>query len=436
MTTLQKYWQRVSQSIAAKGIVYISFTLASLFFWQISFTQTITGIITGINHEPLFGVTVIVEKTHSVALTDTAGYFNIKAKDGDMLIISFIGYANKEVKVQHETALQISLIPSLTNLDEIVVTGYTSQTIKEITGSVAVVKTRDLVAVPAAQVEQMLQGRAAGLNVVSSGQPGGGSNVRLHGIGNFGDVTPLYIIDGVEGNINNLNPYDIESLLVLKDAGAYSIYGVRGANGVIVVTTKKGITAKAKVDYNFYLGYQVPLKNGFQHLNAIEDANLVWLRDINSQNVDANGNPSEKLYGNGPQPLLPDYILHDIGYMADSPQVDSSNYNIDYTKGEIKQIIQANKEGTDWFHELFTPALNQNHTITVSAGNERSHYLFSMGYTNQQGTLLNTWLKRYTTRINTDFTVKNVVHIGENIQLTYRDNHVAANQYALPKLGG
>src|SRR5439155_10903389 len=132
---------------------------------------------------------------------------------------------------------------------------------------------------------------------------------------------------------------------------------------------------------------------------------------------------------NGPKPVLPDYIVHDSGYMAGSPQVDASLYNIDYTKGLIYQIVRANKEGTDWFKELFTPALNQNHTITVSAGNEGSHYLFSLGYTNQQGTLLNTYLKRYTTRINTEFTVKNVVHIGENIQLTYRDNHAAANQY-------
>jgi outer membrane cobalamin receptor len=134
-----------------------------------------------------------------VALTDTAGYFNVNAKYGDMLIISFVGYANKEVKVQQKTALQISLTPSLTNLDDIVVTGYTSQKIKEITGSVAVVKTKDLVAGACATGRANVTGRVAGLNIVSSGQPGGGSNVRLHGMGNFGDVTPLYIIDGVEG---------------------------------------------------------------------------------------------------------------------------------------------------------------------------------------------------------------------------------------------
>jgi TonB-linked SusC/RagA family outer membrane protein len=396
---------------------------------QISFAQTIKGIVTGINNVALYGATVSVENAHSVVLTDTAGYFNVNAKYGDILIISFVGYANKAVKVQYETALQISLTPSLSSLDDIVVTGYTSQNVKEITGSVAVVKPKDLVAVPAGQVEQMLQGRVAGLNVVSSGQPGGGSNVRIHGIGNFGDVTPLYIIDGVQGDINNLNPYDIESLQVLKDASAYAIYGVRGANGVIVVTTKKGKTAKATVDYSFYLGYQVPLENGLQYLSPMEEAQLIWLRDKNSGFVGSNGNPSNRYYGNGPEPVLPDYIIHDSGYLANAPQADPSLYNIDYTKGPIYQIVRANKEGTDWFHELYKPALNQNHTITVSAGNEGSHYLFSLGYTNQQGTLLETYLKRYTARVNTEFSVKKIIRIGENMQLTYRDNHGAANQF-------
>ena len=161
----------------------------------------------------------------------------------------------RQVTVGNETSLKISLALSVNDLDQVVVTGYTSQKVKEITGSVAVVKPKDLIAVPAGQVEQMLQGRVAGLNVITSGVPGAASIIRIHGIGNFGNVTPLYIIDGVQGDLNSLNPYDIESLQVLKDAGAYSIYGVRGANGVIVVTTKKGKTAKATVSMIFILAY-------------------------------------------------------------------------------------------------------------------------------------------------------------------------------------
>ena len=128
----------------------------------------------------------------------------------------------------------------------------------------------------------MLQGRVAGLTVINSSVPGAPSQVYLHGIGNFGNVTPLYIIDGVEGSINNLNPYDIESLQVLKDAGAYSIYGVRGANGAIVITTKKGKSGKAKISYDFYIGLQQPLKKGLDLLNPQEQADLEWLRFKNS----------------------------------------------------------------------------------------------------------------------------------------------------------
>src|SRR5204863_4533137 len=125
-------------------------------------------------------------------------------------------------------------------------------------------------------------GRVAGLNIITSGEPGTPATIRLHGIGNFGDVTPLYIIDGVQGDVNLINPYDIESLQVLKDAGAYSIYGVRGANGAIIITTKKGKSGKAKISYDFYIGVQQPLKKGLDLLNPQEQADLEWLRFKNS----------------------------------------------------------------------------------------------------------------------------------------------------------
>jgi len=389
----------------------------------VSAQQKISGRITGIDGSPLPGAGVQIKFSNLGTTADQNGRFEITAKQGDLLVISNIGYLTREIKSGNDNFLQISLTPSLVNLNEVVVTGYTSQKIKEITGSVAVVKIKDLVAVPAGQVEQMLQGRVAGLNVISSGQPGGGGNIRLHGIGNFGDVTPLYIIDGVEGNINNLNPDDVESLQVLKDASSYSIYGVRGANGVIVITTKKGKTLKPLVTYNFYLGYQIPLAEGLNALSPIEEANLLWLRDKNSGIP-----PGNKLYGYAEFPVLPDYIVNGAGYMANAPEVDPALYNIDHTRGPIYQIVKANKTGTDWFHEVFKPAFNQNHTITVAAANDNNRYLFSFGYLNQQGTLLNTYLKRYTARINTEFTVKNNIRLGENIQGTYTDNPVIPNQ--------
>jgi len=397
-----------------------------LFFTLFVFSQQkITGVVSGENNVPLVGATVLLRNSNVSIVTGNDGSFSINAKPGDVLEISFVGYKSHEVKINSETTLTIALQTEALSLNDIVVTGYTSQKIKEITGSVAVVKPKDLVAVPAGQVEQMLQGRVAGLNVITSGMPGGPTNVRLHGIGNFGDVTPLYIIDGVQGNINNLNPNDIETLQVLKDAGAYSIYGVRGANGVIVVTTRNGKYGKTKVSYDFYVGVTTPLKSP-EVLNPQEMADLTWLAKRNSGDTMSNGNPDDFFYGNDDTPVLPDYFIDAsifTGYFQGDPMVDPASYNIDFTAGRpIKQIQPTNKSGTNWFDEIFSPALSQNHTLTVSGGNEKNKYLFSFGYLDQEGTLLNTHLKRYTFRVNNLFTVNNKIRIGENLQLSYRDN--------------
>jgi len=386
---------------------------------KLSAQQSITGVITGTDHTPLFSATVTVKNTYRATTTDANGLFSISAKTGDVLIVSYVGYMTKEIKLGNETSIKISLYESIANLDEIIVTGYTSQKIKEITGSVSVVKPKELTAVPAGQVEQMLQGRVAGLTVITSGEPGAPSQVYLHGPGNFGNVKPLYIIDGVEGNINSLNPYDVESIQVLKDAGAYSIYGVRGANGVIVVTTKKGKGSKPKLSYDFYIGTTRPLSKGLDVLNPQEQADLKWIAYKNSGQT-----PSDVIYGNGPTPVLPDYLYAGpyIGLFNDDPRADESLYNIDSTHGPIYVIVPFNKTGTDWFHELMKPATSQNHTITVSGGSDKGHYLLSFGYLDQKGTYLNTYLKRFTTRVNTEFTLLNTIRIGENLQLSYIQN--------------
>ena len=396
------------------------FTFGSIAFAQ----QKITGIVLSEDNLPLSEATVSVISSGIATTTLSDGSFAINAKTGDVLEISFIGFKTQQIKIGNETGLKIILQATVLSLDDVVVTGYTAQKVKEITGSVAVVKQKELTSVPAGQVEQMLQGRVAGLNVITSGQPGAASNVYIHGIGNFGDVTPLYIIDGIQGNINNLNPNDIESLQVLKDAGAYAIYGVRGANGVIVITTKGGRQGKTKISYDFYAGTTRPLKNGPDLLTPKEIANVKWLALKNSGQVGANGNPSDPFYGNGASPVLPDYFIagDNQGLFANDPGVNPDLYNIDFTSNPIYQIVKTNKEGTDWFHELFHPAFSQNHTLAISGAHEKNKYLFSLGYLNQQGTALNTHLKRYTARINTEFSLNKNIRIGENLQLSDRDN--------------
>jgi TonB-dependent SusC/RagA subfamily outer membrane receptor len=182
----------------------------------------------------------------------------MNVNEGDVLLISYNGYKSKELRITNQTALTISLPQSAINFDEILKPGSTSQK-KEIKGSVIVVKPKDPVAIPPATDEKMLQGRVAGLAVVTCVEPGVPAYIRLHGAENFRDVKPLYIIDGIEGNIDTLHPYEIESLRVLKETGAYSIYGARGANGVIVITTRKPNPCKSMLPYDFYSGVSTPL---------------------------------------------------------------------------------------------------------------------------------------------------------------------------------
>jgi len=214
-----------------------------------------------------------------------------------------------------------------------------------------------------------LQGRASGLNVITNGQPGTGSNIRIRGITNFGNVDPLVIVDGVQGSLTNLNASDIESIQVLKDAGAASIYGVRGSNGVIVVTTKRGKSGKAQVTYDAYVGTQrPPTGNVFNLLNTQGMADLTWLAIKNSGQA-----TTHPQYGSGSTPVIPDYINNggNAGIIGSISAADLAKYNTsDFSKG-IYQIVAANKSGTDWFHEIFKPAGIQSHTITASGGNEK-----------------------------------------------------------------
>ncbi len=401
-----------------KNQFLLSFFL--LFFGVCGFTQNnkITGFVAGLDLIALEGATVSNKNRNLVTITGVDGSYSIEGSKGDQLEFSFVGYRSKQVKVGDVSVINVSIEKLIVNLDEVLITGYTSQRIKEISGSVAVVRPKDLVAVPAGQVEQMLQGRVAGLNVITSGAPGSTPNVRLHGIGNFGDVTPLYIIDGVQGNVNNLNPNDIESLQVLKDAGAYAIYGVRGANGVIIITTRNG-KGRTSINYDVYLNSTRPLKRGLDLLTPTGMAELTALAYENS-----NQPLNDPLFGSG-TPRLPGFFIAGENYALPpgDPSADPSTYNIDFTSPlPIHQIVRANHVGTDWFHEFFKPAFTQSHTLTFSGSSEKNKYLLSLGYLDQQGTAISTFLKRYTLRINTEFSPRQNIRVGENLQWAGREN--------------
>ncbi len=387
-------------------------------------TRLIKGSVTDQDGLPLFSANVILKNSSTGTVSDESGNFSLSMNPGDTLLVSYLGYISVENVIDSVYFFHIRLQPDPINLDGLVVTGYTTQRMKEITGSVAIVSPRELISLPAGQTEQMLQGRVAGLNVITSGMPGGKSNVFLHGIGNFGDVTPLYIIDGVQGNINLLNPGDIESIQVLKDAGSFAMYGVRGSNGVIVVTTKKGKEGRTLVGYDTYIGKQLPLKRGPDLLNPTEMAQLTWLALKNSGQVGPDGYPVHPLYGTGPQPVLPDYLVAGphVGTQATGARVHPDLYNLDFSAGGLYQIVAANKTGTDWFHEIFKPSLSHQHSLTFSGGNQKNKHLFSVGYLDQQGTLINTHLKRITARVNTSYSLRDQIRVGQNLQLASLEN--------------
>jgi TonB-linked SusC/RagA family outer membrane protein len=396
--------------------------LAGLFFFTVgAFAQkTVSGKVTGKNNQPIAGATVKVQGTSTATATNDDGTFTIKVPgDKSVLQISSIGYNSVTMPVNGRSQIDVSLTEATSDLNEIVVLGYTSQNKKDITGSVAVVNVNDMKSVPGGNTGALLQGQASGVSVINSGVHGGATSVKIRGITSPGSSDPLVIIDGVQGNLQDVNPNDIESIQVLKDAGAAAIYGVQGSNGIIIVTTKRGRQGKARISYDAFVGTQRPLKNGFNLENTIGYANVVKAYELNSGIAPGSRNPQ---FGQGDTPVIPDYITP-TGAKAGDPGTDPSTYNIN-----TDQITKANKIGTDWFHEIFKPAIFQSHTLTASGGNDKSTYLFSLGYLNQQGTLINTYLKRYSVRMNTSFNVNNHIRVGENAYVFYKLSPGFTNQ--------
>lgn len=386
--------------------------LTSVMVWA----QTpVKGKVTAADdQQPIAGASILLKgNTTNGTSTNADGTFTINAAPGATLIVSYIGYVTQEIPVGNQTTISVVLTPSVTSLSEVVITGYSSERKKDITGSVSIVDMKALKSIPAGSAVQALQGQAAGVNVISSGAPGSPSNIFIRGISSFGNAQPLVLVDGVQAELNDVSADDIESMQVLKDAGAASIYGVRGSNGVIIVTTKKGKSGAPVITYDAYYGSQQPLKgNVFNLLNSQDFAKLT-----------KQAYPNTSLFQNG----IPDFSYRGPGATgvgnAGSAAVDPSKYNFDAANPASNYLIQAlNKSGTDWFHELFKTAPMTNHNLTASGGTDKSNYLVSLGYFNQQGTMIESYLKRYSARVNTQFKVKNNVRVGENMYVFYKQN--------------
>ncbi len=393
--------------------------------------RRLTGRITAsTDGQAVPGASILVKGTAAGAVTDANGNYalNLRASSGasDVLVISSVGFRTLEVPVGNQSVVNATLTEEAGTLSEVVVTGYGSQRKKDITGAVAVVDAAKLTAIPVPSLTQALQGRAAGVTVGNDNSPGGGTMVRIRGFGTINNNSPLYIIDGTPttGNLNNINPNDVESMQILKDASSASIYGARAANGVVIITTKKGKAGAPKISFDMYTGVQRPGKF-LPLLNSQELGDLLWESAKNVGQAPVHGQ-----YGKGATPVIPDYI-YPSGVFEGDPLVarDASGNYINYSNdlstpgfGSSKFLItKANKEGTNWQDELFNDAPIQNYQLGASGGSDKGTYAISLNYFNQKGILTNTNYKRYSLRANTQFTVRNRIRVGENFTVSYDD---------------
>lgn len=340
--------------------------------WQ---DRVVSGTVTNEDNEPIPGVNILVKGTSLGTTSDFNGKYTLQVpSDNAILVFSFIGYQTQEVGVGTRTSVDVTLATDTKTLQEVVVVGYGEMEKRDITGSVAQVKAEELQAIPVYNVQQALKARAAGVQVTqNSGQPGGRIEVRIRG-GNsmIGDNQPLYVVDGfpLTGGIEYLNPNDIESIDILKDASATAIYGARGANGVVIVTTKRGKAGqKSQIDVHSYYGIQQETKR-YDLLNAKEYAIIAneWLR-------------------NGGQPPF---------------------FNVD----------EVENPGTDWQDAVLRSAPIQDHTITFSGTSEKTRYSFSGNYFAQDGILINSGVKRGSVRLNLDHELNNWLKMGVNLNVS------------------
>ncbi|WP_026630039.1 SusC/RagA family TonB-linked outer membrane protein [Dyadobacter alkalitolerans] len=412
-----------------KKNLYLTFLLCFcvLHVWA---QNQLSGRITDASENvPLPGVSVLLKGTTTGTTTDADGRFTLAtpSKTGT-LVVSYIGYFTQEVEIGNRSSIDISMSADVKSLTEVVVTGYAAQRKKDITGAVTVINTKELTAVPSASVTQMLQGRAAGVTVGNDNSPGGGTMVRIRGFGSINNNSPLYVIDGVptQGTLNQLNPNDIESMQVLKDASAASIYGARAANGVVIITTKKGKQGDPSITFDFYTGTQRPGKM-LDLLNTKELGQYLYQSDLGAGKNPSATSPSVqyKFDENGNQTIA-DYIYPNV-YGELPSNYTYTNDIADPALGKTAfNITKANKEGTDWQDVIFDPAPISNYQIGASGGSKSAKYAISANHFKQDGILRYTKYKRYSVRANTEFT-KGKITVGENLTFSYDERQGITN---------
>ncbi len=398
-------------------LLALMLTLSLVAFGQ---DRKVAGTVSDAKGGGIPGVSVVIKGTTTGTTTDVNGAFSINVKSGNAeLVITSVGYVSQSIAVGNRSTIAVTLDEDVSQLSEVVVTGYTSQRKKDITGAVAVVSAKELTAVPAASVTQMLQGRAAGVTVGNDNSPGGGTMVRVRGFGSTNNNSPLYVIDGVptQGTLNQINPNDIESMQVLKDASAASIYGARAANGVVIITTKRGGEGEPKISFDMYTGTQYVGKL-LDLLNTKELGQYYFESEAGAGRDASVTSPSAQYrFAKDGTQTIADYIYPNVyGALPTNftytNDIANPRFNID-----AFNITKANKEGTDWQNVIFGPAKISNYQIGATGGSKFGKYAISANYFDQEGILRYTGYKRYSVRANTEFK-KGALTFGENVTVS------------------
>ena len=340
---------------------------------QSSETITVKGQVIDQGGEPLIGATVKVKGSTGGSVTDIEGNFELKAPSNAILVVSYVGYQDKEVAVRGRAIInQIQLSANETVLDQVVVVGYGVQKKADLTGSVSIVNAEEMKKVSHSNISSMLEGKVAGVQITSDGQPGADPSVRIRGIGSFGSTAPLYVIDGVPmgTTIRDFSPNDIETIQVLKDASAAAIYGSRAANGVIIITTKNGQKEQPlKVDYKGYFGVDYISSGVYDVMDASQYSEYLGISCNNSSTPVPGG------------------------------------YKLNTETGKYQFMDNTN---TDWFDEVFKTGIRQNHNVNLSGGGANNTYNIGLDYFSQKGTLEGAGpnYERFTARVNNTMDVK------------------------------
>ena len=386
----------------------ILMSLFALFVATGAFAQSVeaTGTVTmKADGEPVIGATVReVGNAANATVTDFDGNFSIKVKTGAELQFSYVGCADQTLKAAK--GMQVEMSDDVDILEEVIVTGYTVQRKADLTGAISTVSMDDVKKTGENNPIKALQGKVPGMNISADGSPSGAATVRIRGVGTFNNNDPLYIIDGVptKSGMHELNPNDIESIQILKDAASASIYGSRAANGLIIITTKRGKDGEVRVDFDASVtmsSYQTKTKV----LNTEEYGRVMWQAYVND--------------GEDPNTNALGYSFK-WGYENNHPVLQGMSLNKYLDAAGTMRVAD-----TDWFNEITRTGLIQQYNASVSRGNEKGASFFSVGYYGNKGIIKDTDFSRISARINNDFKIWNIVTIGEHFTLN-RTTEVAA----------